>query len=246
MNEEHIESRKSDWSFWVIIIAILIVFLVSAVIFGNLIGTGMGKAAGVAVGSFKGFTEGAAEGRSAGINAGIDSGDVELDISTVITEIGKLEVLVSEFSIFDHLQIGDNPEGKETWSEKLTGKKYEECLKYKGEAIFSVDLEDAVFENRGNNQLVITLPEPEVETNIYDVDKLYEYTDSLFDGNTEEGILIALKSLTDHTEKASEKLSNMDVLMQDAKDSAKTQIKALVNGIDLGQKNIIVQFLSER
>ena len=119
-------------SFLVIIITALLIVLIVVVIpqhsaaqsIGETIGSAEGKAVGLAVGSYNGIIEGVDAGKAAGLSAE----DTTVNIANRMNAVGNLEVLVAGVKLKNVHSIGD---------------RYEALYLLKGNAIFTINMEDA-------------------------------------------------------------------------------------------------------
>ena len=222
-----------------VLLLIALVLAVGAALFwnqadeiGSGIGSGAGKMTGLAVGSYKGVTDGLEKGALAGKEAGLNSEDITIEITQTVREVGKLEVLVANVEIPDYHEVG---------------KKYAALYLFRGSAVFSVDLGKASISKTPEGEVIILLPEPEAVVNINDseTELLAEYQRKFFNGSADDGFQAYLNSLKLIDTIALEKVSNHDVLMDMAKDSAKKQVEMLSDSVCVNCGKITVLFRTE-
>ena len=196
------------------------------------IGSGAGNAAGMAVGSYKGITEGIAGGLEEGKKAGLLSDDMTMEITQTVRETGNLEVLVANVEIPDYHEVG---------------KKYAALYLFRGSAVFSVDLRQASISRSAEGEVIILLPSPAAVVNINDseTELLAEYQRKFFNGSADDGFQAYLNSLKLIDSIAPEKVSNYDVLMEMAKNSARKQVEMLASGVCVNCSRITVLFRGE-
>ena len=199
---------------------------------GESIGSGAGKMTGLAVGSYRGVTDGLEKGADAGKEAGLNSDDLTMEISNAIREVGKLEVLVANVEIPDYHEVG---------------KKYAALYLFRGSAVFSVYLSKASISKTAEGEVIILLPEPEAVVNINDseTELLAEYQRKFFNGSADDGFQAYLNSLRLIDQISLEKVSNYDVLMNMAKNSAKKQVEMLTGNVCVNCGRISVLFRTE-
>ena len=187
---------------------------------------------GLAVGSYKGVTEGLEKGAQAGKEAGLKSDDMTAEISGTVKEVGNLEVLVANVEIPDYHEVG---------------KKYAALYLFRGSAVFSVDLAKASVSKTEDGEVIIVLPEPTTVVNINDseTELLAEYQRKFFNGNADDGFQAYLNSLRLIDTIAVEKVSNFDMLMNMARNSAKKQVQMLSQNVCANCSRITVLFRTE-
>ena len=222
-----------------VIITIAVVMLLLCGLFcyrsaeiGNAIGADAGKAAGRAIGSYKGVTEGIDSGFKAGKEEGLSAEDTTVEISHRIREVGNLEVLVANVEMPDYHEVG---------------KKYAALYLFRGSAVFSVDLSKASISRSEDNEVIILLPEPKAVVSINDseTELLAEYQQKFFNGSADDGFQAYLNSLRMIDTIAIEKVSNYEMLMKLARDSAKKQTEMLASGVCVNCGKITVLFRPE-
>ena len=196
------------------------------------IGLGAGKMTGMAVGSYKGVTEGIESGFSEGKEAGLSAEDTVMEVSRTVRETGKLEVLVANVEIPDYHEVG---------------KTYAALYLFRGSAVFTVDLQQASISRTPEGEVIILLPDPEAVVNINDseTELLAEYQRKFFNGSADDGFQAYLNSLRLIDSIALEKVSNHDVLMDMARNSAKKQVEMLASGVCVNCSRVTVLFRTE-
>lgn len=199
---------------------------------GTGIGSCAGKLTGMAVGSYKGVTEGLEDGFSEGKAAGLSAEDITADITQAVREVGNLQVLAANVEIPDYHEVG---------------KKYAALYLFRGSAVFSVDLTRASVSRTAEGEVIILLPEPDVSVNINDseTELLAEYQRKFFNGSADDGFQAYLNTLRSIDSIAPEKVSNYEVLMDMARNSAKKQTEMLASGICIDCSRITVLFRNE-
>ena len=96
-------------------------------------------------------------------------------------------------------------------------------------------------------EVIILLPEPDVSVNINDseTELLAEYQRKFFNGSADDGFQAYLNTLRSIDSIAPEKVSNYEVLMDMARNSAKKQTEMLASGICIDCSRITVLFRNE-
>lgn len=221
------------WITGFILIFILILFvlvLYKADTLGADAGSAAGTFAGKVTGSFLGITQGLASGYEAGTEQGLSAEDTNIEVSE-ITGMGKLDVLVAEDQIVNNFEEGED---------------YKALFVYKAKATFSVDLSQAEIIS-DSTSITIQLPDPEVDFVIEEneSEKMVEWQKFFWSGNTEAGYIGYMNSMSQIKEKAAEEMKNNQYLMQQAKDSAKSQVEMLARSAGIGEKQIQVGFKGE-
>ena len=219
-------SKKNTFTISVslILALIAIIFVVlpiyrSAQGIGEKVGVASGKAVGVAVGSFKGVTEDYPKGFEEGKEAGKSAEDTRVEMQNSLTEINRLEVLVSSFKVNNYHQFSD---------------KYAALYLAKAEAVFTVDLSKASVDASDDGMtLFITIPQPDVDVYIDErkTEKAWERQKHWFSGNAEDGFDIYINSLDQIEKNARLSIQNDEAMMRSARTSAETQIEQIANGV---------------
>lgn len=198
---------------------------------GNYLGTTAGKIVGTAVGSYNALTEGIAAGAEAGKQQGLSAEDTEVKIGNSIKNIGKLDVLIAEGQIHNDLQEGNE---------------YKALFVYKTNITFSVDLEAAEIVPSDKGIKIILPPvEMEFDINENESEKLAEWQKHFWSGSEEAGYTAYMNSMAKIKEKAGDEMENYGVLMEQAKDFAKTKVRDLAKSVYVSKKNIEVVFRDE-
>ena len=200
---------------------------------GEKISKTFGETVGVFTGSFDGVTKGLSEGEEAGRAEGISAKDTKASIKDKMDEVGKLEVLTAGVGIKNAHKYGE---------------KYASMYLMKGNIIFSVDLTKADFiEELSNNKLLIRLPNPEVDLTLNEEEtaKLAERQNKVFDGDAEDGYDAYLNTLKKTQSELESVIGNYDQLVEQAKNSAQTQIRFIAEQASLSEREIIFEFKEE-
>ena len=193
---------------------------------GEILGATAGKAVGLAVGSFDGITRGTAAGFQDGKAAGLSRQDTAVKIED-IKKIGKLEVFVATTSMENLNKLGDD---------------YAALYLLKGEVVFTVDLEEAVFDSETSS---IMIPKPEATTyiNTSEIQKAAEYQKMFFAGSTEDGFTTYINSLQTIDKEYEKSIANDDYLQNSAREAAIRQVKLLAENSRMKGGEINVIFL---
>lgn len=214
----------------ILLIGLLAVVGHKAVTVGTDAGNAAGTFVGKVTGSFEGITQGLASGYKAGIEQGLSAEDTNIEVSE-ITGMGKLEVMVAEDHIVNNFEEGDD---------------YKALFVYKGKARFSVDLSQAEIISDGVS-ITIKLPDPEVDFVIDEnaSEKMVEWQKYFWSGNMEAGYIGYMNTMSQIKDNAAEEMKSNQYLMQQAKDSAKSQVEMLARSANMGEKQIRVEFKEE-
>ncbi|HOO07936.1 MAG TPA: DUF4230 domain-containing protein [Ruminococcus sp.] len=215
--------------------AILVVVIMATVYAVSSISGGLIDSVGSAAGAINGAIEGAKAGREQGLSAE----DTSASIDSKITEVGKLEVLTAGVSIKNMHSVGNN--------DSFGGEKYANLLIMKGNAIFTVDLTKATFDEPADGKLTITLPQPEMDLtfNEEETQILAERQNSFFDGSAEDGYIAYLNTLAKSQTEIKSVLANYDSLMEQARKSAETQLSYIVQQASLTDRELVIEFAEE-
>lgn len=197
---------------------------------GNSIGQVTGTLAGKAIGSLEGITKGRADGIEAGRKEGLSAKDTEAVISEEFHNVENLEVLVASVKITDFHSIGEKED-------------YAALYLLKGDVVFSVDLSqaDIVVQNDGI-QIILPQPRGELYIDQSQIEKVAEYQKHYFSGSAETGFIAYLNSMAMIYEESVETLSNYDVLIEAAKESAEKQIRQLALSVIVNKQQVSVDF----
>lgn len=193
---------------------------------GNAVGTSVGKFVGTAVGSYQGYTQDYGEGIKEGKKQGLSAEDTEItDISRIIRGTGDLQVLVAGVALDNFHEVG---------------KKYAALYSLRGQAIFTVDLEQATIDEE---QTTVMIPFPKVQFIIDEtsVEKIAELKTTLFNGSTEDGYTEYMNSVNKIKEKTEEYIANYDELQIQAQEAAIEQVGMLVKNMTGKNVNILFQ-----
>lgn len=226
--------------FWPIIsILITIILFVSTALFiipgyihaketGEFVGNNTGRFVGKALGSYDGITSGLNDGYENGKKEGLSAKDTEVKIANAITRGGKLEVLSAKVQFKDYIEKGNQ---------------YAAMLMFRGNVTFTVDLESATLSTDQNNQTVIILPKPEAKVTIdeNEAEIIAEKQRSVFNGKTEDGFDTYINSESQIKTKSTDQIQNYEVLLEMAKESAKTQVEDIASNICNYKPTVVFQ-----
>ena len=193
---------------------------------GKIVGTTVGEFVGNAVGSYQGYTQDYGEGRKEGKKQGLSAEDTEVtDISGIIHGTGDLQVLVAGVALDNFHEVG---------------KKYAALYSLRGEAVFTVDLEQATIDE---DQTTVMIPLPKVQFNIDEtkVEKIAELQSTFFNGSTEDGYAEYMNSVNQIKVKTEEHIANYDELQKQAQEAAIEQVGMLVKNMTGKNVNILFQ-----
>ena len=217
-----------------ILLAVLTVWMifvrVNAQKNGDAVGQAAGTIVGRAVGSFEGLTKGQVEGYKAGKEAGLTTEDTEAELSGVVREVGKLQVLAASGTYSDILNVG---------------KDYAALLSQKYNAVFTVNMNTAEVKlDTDGLHVLLDLPEVEFIPD-GDISKVAEYQKSNFTGSTEDGYNAVNTAANQIKKAAEETLEGDESMMEAAKNSATKQLEQLIKAVSLSQPTVIVEFRGE-
>lgn len=212
----------------VCVCAFFIQFRINAENIGSDIGNNLGTLTGKAVGSLEGMAIGSSEGWEAGKAEGLSAEDTTVKVADTIRETARLEVLVASVKLSDIHSVGDD---------------YKALYMLKGNAVFSVDISNAVIDERADG-LYITIPQPEMEPIIDQsrIKKEAAYQKHYWAGSAEQGLDAYLSSMTKIVQRSESALSNYDSLVLAAKNSAVKQVAQLANSVATSRRNVYVSF----
>lgn len=226
-----IKSTAPFWSVGIAIVTILVLILFFIPAYnisqsvGNAFGTSVGEAVGTAIGSYNGLTQDYWVGLNEGKGQGLSADDTEVtDITSIIQETEKLQVLVARVTLDVSHEVGD---------------KYAAIYLLRGEAIFTVDLSGAQIDNDLN---IVMIPQPEVHLDFdeSEVEKIAEWQTKFFDSSTKDGYTAYMNSIEQSKENATEFIANYDELIAQAQGAAKKQVQMLV--MNMTGKSVSVLF----
>ena len=222
----------------ILIICLLIIFLgvvfvgiplyKKAVLIGEEAGAAVGNAVGTAIGSYEGITQDFPDGFNAGKEEGLSAKDTQVDMQNALTEVNRLEVLVTSFKVNNYHQFSD---------------RYAALYLMKAEAVFTVDLSEAVVTSSDDGMTIfIYLPVPDVTVYIDEskTEKAWDEQRKWFDGNAEDGFDAYINSLDQIEEKAQESIASDDNMMNCAIESAKRQVAQIASNTCVNGENVIV------
>lgn len=220
---------KGPWpmfSFIVIVSAGVIAFLLSAKGIGSRAGERVGKVSG----SWEGITEKLPRGSEDGKKQGLSAEDTQVDVATKIEEIGKLEVLKASVLVDNYHEIADD---------------YRAIYIYKADAVFTVDLKNAVIEKK-EDQLSIGLQTPSVDCHVNDAEteKIAEWLRHFYSGKTKDGYEAYINSRKQMKQKVLIEIEKNETLLERSKEAAKKQVELLTRSVS-GETKIEIIFLDK-
>ena len=211
-----------------LVLAALIVFLSSilpllktAKSSGQNIGEASGKVVGTAVGSVEGATSGISAGAEAGREAGLSAEDTVVEISNTIesniNSLGSLEVLIANVDWTTFHEVGN---------------KYAALYFSRANAVFTVDLNQVTVTYR-EGLISIVLPKPTVEVKFdpTQTELLADWQRKYFDGTDLDGFEAYLNTFSATKNFSEDTISNYDVLINLASESAVKQITEIANAV---------------
>ena len=195
---------------------------------GMEIGSTLGSLVGKAVGAFEGIKKGIEDGRETGLSAEDTEGYLD-----AMQQVGNLVVLDSDLKIENVNSIGNSTTA---------------LYVFDANAQYSVDLTRAEvkFKN-GGDEVVITVPQPQVELYIDETSRatLAEISHFSLTNSAKDGIEAYANSMDELKEKAYEKVSENEALKQIAMEYAVEQIKELASAVSESYRIITVEFREE-
>lgn len=222
-----------------VILTILAVVVAALFFIVPMITSAMGSSTGIAVGTATGTADAFARAQDT-VNVAkrdaLSAEDTKVQLGNAVTRAGKLDVLTAGVSIENLTEIGD---------------KYKGLFLVKGNAVFSVDLTNAIVsleETEGGEQvLTVTLPEPTCEIYL-DEDKTKTIADEQgfeWQSGAKEAIEGYLNSMANIQEKAEESIVGYDELMNSAREAAITRVEDLSTMVCGDNYQVVVQFEGE-
>lgn len=200
----------------ILIITVVIPTHNSVSVISDTLGNKTGKWVGTAIGTYEGVTEEALNGWEDGKMAGLSADDTQVEIVNSEINLGKgrIQVLEAKITINNDVNISND---------------YAALYEKKGYIIFTVDLNETVYEY-SNNTLIVKIPAPKAEVTIDDSQQcvmIAEYESFSLIDRGEAGFEAAINSRAEIIEKTVEELDNYSVLYAQARASAIEQIEAL-------------------
>lgn len=212
----------------VLIFAILLPFYFSAAKISLTVGEQMGTLAGRATGSYYGFKEGIGKGAEAGRADGLSAEDIVTEVQDTLTRAGKLQVLVAKVTLEDLLTIGED----ET---------YRALQLLRGDAIFTVDLQQAVITTTSDTVMVhLPDPEPKITIDEEECETVRKYHRDHFGGEDVDGFTAALNSRQKTMDEALDNIKKDQELMEQARSAAKKQTTLLAQNICGASRQVTV------
>lgn len=218
--------KKRLFNFLILICGICLIIIFSFVMKekGRRLGKTAGELAGKLSGSLEGITKGTKEGAQKGKEDGLSAKDTQSDIGNKIHEIGTLEVLSASVVMHDLLEISD---------------KYKTILAFYGDVTFVVDLYDAdITLNEKSIEVLLSEPTAALRINDKKSEQLASNMKHSWSGSDEDGYTAAMNSIKELTLNAEQTISNYDILMNSAKDSAVKLVSFLIQSAT--QKEVVV------
>lgn len=209
-------------------VGIIAVILIIGFCAGCQSGITAGSNAGRFEGSFTGVTQKLQEGLELGREEALkpENTVVSLDISTIIQETGKLEVLSAGVKLTDMNEFG---------------REYKDLTVVKGDIVFTVDLSQCEVTQNDKSTLIV-LPEPVADvyidyktTQVLDVIQKYPWS-----GNSADAATAFMNSIKATKEEMCKKVSNYDMLLNMARDSAEETVAKLASGVNVNDTDIKV------
>lgn len=200
---------------------------------GASIGNSTGSIVGNFIGSYNGITEGLGSGAEAGKEEGLSAIDTEAKIRSRFVEVGKLEVLEAGIKLTNVSTLGEN---------------YANLSVLKGVAVYSIDLDNVDLEFKDSNEVLITLPDIDVEVFIDEnaTEKLAEYQKYKWTGGIEDGFTMYLNSRKELDNKTLQEMENYKNLNDSAKSSAVKQVEIIAKAATGNDKKIAVLFKDDK
>lgn len=214
----------------VVFFSSIVPLLITARSTGQAVGEASGKAVGVAVGSVEGATSGFAEGAKAGHNDGLSAEDTVVEISNTIENningFGSLEVLIANVDLTTFHEVGNT---------------YAALYLSRANAVFTVDLSKVTVTHR-EGLISIVLPKPSVEVKFdpTQTELLADWQRKYFNGTDGDGFEAYLNTFSATKNLSEDKISNYDVLINLASESAVKQITEIANAVRGNNNEIMV------
>ncbi len=205
---------------------------------GRNLGEKEGKAAGLAVGSYEGVTEGASAGNAAGRGEGLSVEDTEALLKSEMANTGVYEVFVADIGLNDTVAVGAG--------EKQT---YAGLYEFAADAVYSVDLSKAKVGiekgEAGEEEVVVSIPYPEVKLLVDErgTEKKAEWAASAKAARGKESYTGALNSSDEIKKSALEKIKNTDILKEQSREAAISQVTVLAKTICGEEAKISVKYI---
>lgn len=213
-----------------VVMTTAISFRVRAKSIGTSAGKTVGRAVGLAIGSADGLINGLREGGEAGAAAGLSAADTTVSLQDSMRELGKLEVLAAGVTLRNINRIGGTYAGLSLMN---------------GDAVFSVDMTQAdISFSQDGKEAYIVIPKPELELypDLNSSEMLFEIQKPSFQVSAEDGLISYLNSMAQTVGNAKETIANYDSLMEQAQESAQTQVKRLAETLCGGRYTVVTRF----
>lgn len=213
-------------------IALIVIYSANVRLIAEKIGTERGKLVGTAYGTSKAFKAGE-EGYKEGLEKALSAEDTVVKIKSRMNQISRLQVLVAGIKANDVIKIGEE-----------SNPKYAALYVKKGEAVYTVDLEEISIEDNGE-QLIITIPSPQVTQYFGETETVAEYQPTEFTGDAKYGAEAYENSQRVIAEKMDTALSEDSALMEQARSSAIEKVTEIAKSVNISGREILVQFEQE-
>ncbi len=210
--------------------AVAVYITMHASVIGEGVGEINGKIVGTAIGSARGITQGIESGAEDGENKGLSAEDTIADVKGTMEAIGKLEVFAADVTLKNINEIG---------------KVYKSLYVISGDAVFTVDLNNAEIScSNDGTDVYIRIPSPEMELYLdqSSTRKLAETQKFSLTVSAKDGLKAHLHSMAQIKENAEKSVSNYEALMTIAKRSAETQVKQLTTALCGKSQSVCVEF----
>ena len=194
---------------------------------GENVGEATGNVVGLAIGSADGLFNGLSEGSNAGAKVGLSAEDTDVEIKGRLEEIGKLEVMTAGVTLKKMTDIGEA---------------YKNLSIMKGNAVYTIDSSQVQvnpFEDGSGYHIMIPLPEMELYLDVNSTEELASKQSTSWSVSAEDALQGYLNSVAQMTDRADEAISNYDMLMEMAKETAVGQVKVLAN--TFSAKNVEIE-----
>lgn len=231
------------------IIFFTIFLLIAIILFSSFLKSTVSKIGGTVggnIGNIVGAAKGIKEGTEEGKQQALEDPKTEINIATEIQNCGYLQVLEMDIQIADVYYVGGSEDeyNDNNYSNVKSAQYYTED----GKAIFKIDLSTAeIIEKQESHTIEINIKK-DVEISINADTNTMKIVDSFLErsytGSTEEGEKAFRNSYNKVVNKTKEELYQNELIMNEARKSAKTQINNLVKAIR-GSKTTVKFFIND-
>jgi len=163
---------------------------------------------------------------------GLSAKDTKVDIGVEMQKMNKLEVLVASVKLKSLHEISGDKKDPD----------YVALYLLKGEIIFTVDFSRSIYDEE-KQTLFLPVPEYYLSINQDKTEKLSEYQKHFFSGDVQSGYEAYLNSMKEIHNASEENIANYDLLLEEAKESAKKQVSEIINTVS--SSAIEVGFIDE-